>query len=78
MSARRPSRRDRIRAQLADLKMPGALEALDPILSGAGGGQVTPGEAIEQLLGAQIQLRNNRRLQAAMRSSRLPAGSSTG
>ena len=29
-------------------------------------------EAIEQLLAAQIQLRNNRRLQAAMRSSRLP------
>ena len=27
---------------------------------------------IEQLLAAQIQLRNNRRLQAAMRSSRLP------
>ena len=25
-----PSRRDRIRAQLADLKMPGALEALGP------------------------------------------------
>lgn len=73
MSARRPSRRDRIRTQLADLKMPGALEALDPILSGVDGGQVTPGEAIEQLLGAQIQLRNNRRLQAAMRSSRLPA-----
>jgi len=53
--------------------MPGALEALDPILSGVDGGQVTPGEAIEQLLGAQIRLRNNRRLQAAMRRSRLPA-----
>ena len=37
------------------------------------GGTVTPPEAIEQLLSAQIQLRNNRRLQAAMRSSRLPA-----
>ena len=34
---------------------------------------VTAGEAIEQVLGAQIALRNNRRLQAAMRSSRLPA-----
>ena len=31
------------------------------------------GEAIEQLLNAQIVLRNNRRLQTAMRSSRLPA-----
>ena len=33
---------------------------------------LTAPEAIEQLLDAQIQLRNNRRLQAAMRSSRLP------
>jgi DNA replication protein DnaC len=36
------------------------------------GGSVTSAEAIEELLGAQITLRNNRRLQAAMRSSRLP------
>lgn len=68
-----PSRRDRIRSQLADLKMPGALEALDDVLSSVDGGKVTPPEAIERLLGAQIALRNNRRLQAAMRSSRLPA-----
>ena len=34
---------------------------------------VTAGEAIELVLNAQIALRNNRRLQAAMRSSRLPA-----
>jgi IstB-like ATP binding protein len=34
---------------------------------------LTAADAIEQLLGAQIQLRNNRRLQAAMLSSRLPA-----
>ena len=66
------SRRDRIRAQLADLKMPGALEALDEVLTGVDGGGMTTSEAIEQLLGAQIMLRNNRRLQAAMRSSRLP------
>jgi DNA replication protein DnaC len=58
---------------LADLKMPGALEALDGILHGVDGGSLTAGEAIESLLGAQISLRNNRRLQAAMRSSRLPA-----
>ena len=66
------SRRDRIRHMLADLKMPGALEALDQVLTGVDGGGVTASEAIEQLLGAQITLRNNRRLQAAMRSSRLP------
>ena len=67
------SRRDRIRAQLADLKMPGALEAIDDVLTRVDGGGVTASEVIEQLLGAQIMLRNNRRLQAAMRSSRLPA-----
>ncbi len=73
MKAAAGSRRDRIRAQLADLKMPGALEAIDDVLTGVDGGGVTASEAIEQLLGAQIMLRNNRRLQAAMRSSRLPA-----
>ena len=66
------SRRDQIRHMLADLKMPGALEALDEVLTGVDGGGVTASEAMEQLLGAQITLRNNRRLQAAMRSSRLP------
>ena len=73
MKAAQRSRRDRIRAQLADLKMPGALEALDEVLSGVDGGKITAAEAIESLIGAQITLRNNRRLQAAMRSSRLPA-----
>ncbi len=73
MSSATPSRRDRIRAQLADLKLPGALEAVDDVLTGVDGGGVTASEAIEQLLGAQISLRNNRRLQVAMRSSRLPA-----
>ena len=68
-----PSLRDRIRQQLADLKMPGALESLDDVLASVDGGKITPGDAIEQLLGAQICLRNNRRLVAAMRSSRLPA-----
>ena len=66
------SLRDRLRAQLADLKMPGALEALDDILAALDGGKLEAPAAIEALLGAQITLRNNRRLQAAMRSSRLP------
>ena len=69
---RPPSRRERIAAQLADLKLPGALEALDEILAGVEGGGTTAGEAIERLLAAQIALRNGRRLEAAMRSSRLP------
>ena len=67
------SRRERISAQLVDLQLPGALEALDEVLSGVDGGRITGSEGIEQLLGAQIAMRNNRRLEVAMRSSRLPA-----
>ena len=73
MKAAPASRRETIRAMLADLKMPGALEAIDGVLSKADSGSVSAAEAIQELLGAQITLRNNRRLQAAMRSSRLPA-----
>jgi DNA replication protein DnaC len=58
---------------LADLKMPGSLEAVDAILGEIDGGRLAATEAINRLLSAQISLRNNRRLQAAMRSSRLPA-----
>ena len=73
MKAAADTRRERVRAMLADLKMPGALEVVDEILAQADGGTVTATEAIEQLLSAHIVLRNNRRLQTAMRSSRLPA-----
>jgi DNA replication protein DnaC len=72
MSAVRSSR-EGIRGMLADLKMPGSLEAVDAILSDIDGGRLAATEAIGRLLAAQITLRNNRRLQAAMRSSRLPA-----
>ena len=48
--------------------MPGVLEAVDGILQQANSGAVTAEEAIEELLDAQIVLRNNRRLQTAMRS----------
>ena len=47
------SRRDRLRQMLADLRMPGALEALDAIFQGVDGAALTAPEAIEQLLGAQ-------------------------
>jgi DNA replication protein DnaC len=67
------SLRDQIRAQLADLKMPGALEALDAVLARVDGGHLSAPEAIRAVLQAQITLRNARRLEAAMRSSRLPA-----
>lgn len=65
------TRRERILSMLADLKMPGALEALDGVLAQVDSGSVTAGEAVELILSAQITLRNDRRLQAAMRSSRL-------
>ena len=65
--------RDTLRSQLADLKMPGALEALDEILGRVDSGTLHAAGAMDALLHAQITLRNNRRLQAAMRSSRLPA-----
>jgi len=53
-----------------DLKMPGSLEAVDGILAEINGGHLAATEAINCLLSAQITLRNNRRLKAAMRSSR--------
>jgi DNA replication protein DnaC len=66
-------RRDHIRAMLADLRLPGALEAVDEILSEVDRGSLHASEAMERLLTAQITLRNNHRLRTAMRSSRLPA-----
>ena len=57
MKASAKNRRDRVRAMLADLKMPGALEAVDGILAQADSGGATASEAIEQLLSAQIVLR---------------------
>jgi DNA replication protein DnaC len=73
MTATSPSLRDRLRQQLADLKMPGALEALDGVLQRVDAGTLPGPAALEAVLGAQIGLRNHRRLEAAMRSSRLPA-----
>jgi DNA replication protein DnaC len=71
-TATSPSLREQLRTQLADLKMPGALEALDDILRQCDSGQVSAADAMAQLLGAHIHLRNTRRLQTAMRSARLP------
>jgi len=66
-------RRDHIRAMLADLRLPGALEGVDEILADVDRGSLNASQAIERLLTAQITLRNNHRLRTAMRSSRLPA-----
>ena len=45
MKAPAPNRRDRLREMLADLKMPGALEAVDGILSEADSGAIAAAEA---------------------------------
>lgn len=66
------TQRDSIRDMLADLRLPGALEAADSILAETDSGEITDGEAIEKLLSSQFTRRNNRLLQIAMRSARLP------
>lgn len=62
-----------LKAHLADLQMPGSLEVVDELLSQVDRGALSPAEAMERLLAAQVALRRNRRLTAALRSSRLPA-----
>ncbi|MCY3624188.1 MAG: hypothetical protein OXH68_21080 [Gammaproteobacteria bacterium] len=51
-----------MRPILADLKLPGALEAVGGILAGPDGEAVTATRTIEELLEAQIALRNIGRL----------------
>lgn len=51
MKAPAPSRRGRLPTILADLKMPGALEAVDGILADADSGTITAAEAIERSSG---------------------------
>ena len=53
--------------------MPGALEALDDILRQADSGELAAGEAMSALLGSHMRLRNQRRLQTAMRAAPLSA-----
>ena len=48
MTAPASDRRERLRAMLADLKMPGAPEALDGVLTQVNSAAVTASEAIEQ------------------------------
>jgi DNA replication protein DnaC len=62
-----------LKAHLADLEMPGSLEAIDGLLGQLDTGALSPAEAIEHLLAAQVTLKRERRLTSAMRSSRLPS-----
>ena len=63
---------DALKAHLVDLQMPGGLEVVDSLLERLDHGAISPVEAMEQLLAAQVDLRRQRRLQAALHSSRLP------
>ena len=72
MSAVTMTRRERIRAKPADLKLPGALEVVDEILARADGGALSVANAFEELLDAQLELRIRRRLESVQRTARLP------
>lgn len=58
---------------MADLAIPGSLEVVDHLLTQLDGGALSPVEAMERLLGAQVALRRQRRLTMALHASRLPA-----
>lgn len=61
-----------LKSHLADLQMPGSLEVVDDLLSQIDRGALSPVEAMERLLASQVSLRRQRRLTAALHSSRLP------
>ena len=66
------SRVDSIRRSLVSLKMPRALEILDVTLRRIEQGQIDGIEALDDLLGEELSLRENRRIKAALRMARLP------
>lgn len=69
-----PSARvDSIRRSLVSLKMPRALEILDATLRRIEQGQIDGIEALDELLGEELSLSENRRIKAALRMARLPA-----
>jgi DNA replication protein DnaC len=62
---------DRIRHHLVGLKMPRALEVLDPVLRRLECGEIGAPEALEALLGEELTLREGRRVRAALKMGRL-------
>lgn len=66
------SRVDSIRRSLVSLKMPRTLEILDATVRRIEQGQIDRIEAIDELLGEELSLRKNRRIEAALRMARLP------
>lgn len=61
-----------LKAHLVDLGMPGSLEVVDHVMSQLDQGSLSPAEAMEQMLSAQVNLKRQRRLYSAMHASRLP------
>jgi len=61
-----------IQQRLAQLGMPGSLEALEGVLRQLDGHALSPQEAIAELLVAEELVRSNRRLVACLKTSRLP------
>jgi len=62
---------DRIRSHLVSLRMPRALEALDPVVQQLERGQVSAIEAIETLLAEELSIRETQRIKAALQMARL-------
>jgi DNA replication protein DnaC len=67
-----PATLDRIRQHLVALKMPRALEVLDPIVRQLEQGDISTLEAIDTLLSEEFTLREGRRVKAALQMARLP------
>src|SRR3954451_8309073 len=66
-----PATLDRIRRNLAGLKMPRALEVLEHILRQIERGEISALEAIDTLLDEELTLREGRRVKAALKMGRL-------
>lgn len=65
MNASPSSRVDSIRRSFVSLKMPRVLEILDATLQRIEQGQIDGIEAIDDILGEEVSLRENRRIKAA-------------
>jgi len=62
---------DRIRGAMVGLKMPRALEALDHTMQKLEQGEITAIEAIDSLLSEEYSTRETRRIDVALRTSKL-------
>jgi DNA replication protein DnaC len=66
-----PATLDRIRRHLVGLRMPRSLEVLEHLLRQLERGEISPLEAIDNLLDEELSLREGRRVKAALKMGRL-------